>query len=102
MQICTSTETPAVKYSITVTPDFCWKLLLFKKEIPLSPLFQTIPPAITTVANLQFLLSVLQNSSICVGNQDDKFTELITEREGKFLSTTGSTTAQACKPTCRQ
>ena len=90
-----------VFFSIRVNADFSWLLLLLGHNISpnMSPFLQQFPQYVMSVDDVRFILSKLNASRICVGNEDDKFSVLVQKNEGKFMNAAGtiSQTSSSCK-----
>ena len=83
-KLCLSTS--SLYFSIRISSDFSWTLLLLGQHIQSTscPFLQQLPEVLDTVANVGAVISALDSSSICIGNNDTKFFDLLKSRKGAF------------------
>ena len=79
-----------INISLIVDKDLRWKVLVGRREVEvlLEPLAQ-IPSLLSSLAVLKQIVSILDESVVCVGNQDDKYSSLLSSRKGYFHDISG-------------
>ena len=79
--------------SVTVADDRTWRASCNGHLIPVdAPFLSTIPRRIATAQSLQNLLEKVENGTVCSGNTDAEFVEMINSKRGKATAADGKTT----------
>ena len=78
-------------FNLRINADFSWILLLLGKYInPATTTFlQQFPQLTVSVADIKRVIQMLDSSRVCIGNGDDKFSNLVMKNEGKFRNQSG-------------
>ena len=86
-----SSDLPSVTFSICIDEECRWRLMLGDKEINKEDcdMLSKYPCVLGCVDDVLLLLKGIDGSSLCVGNSDDRFSELVDARKGKFLDKYG-------------
>ena len=79
-------------FSLRVKADFSWSLCLLEEQIDttLSPFASQLPQFTVSVADIEVIIKELDAGTICVGNNDAKFSTLIEKHDGKFMNVAGT------------
>ena len=77
-----------VKFSVVIGDDLTWTLylgstLLLPSQVPF------VPASLVSLSLVTRLLNVLDNCSVCIGNDDNKFAPLAEKHNGKFYDQSG-------------
>ena len=77
---------------ITIFPDFTWTIQKGQKQIPVlqTALLGAIPSTLQSVREVTQVLSLVDASKCCKGNDDAQFLDLAAWREGKFMNYSGT------------
>ena len=89
-----SSEPMKVSHSIMINPDMTWKVYVHGNKVPChrnTPLSQ-FPDKLSS-ESLQSLISVVDGASVCPGNPDKKFIDMVKAKKGVLKSTGGNQTA---------
>lgn len=78
--------------TLVIKKDLTWSVHVHGKKVrsEQSKLLRTIPPVLTSVADLQRVIDVLSHSSICIGNPHKDFISMCKARGGDFKSRGGN------------
>lgn len=82
-----------VLFSITIFPNFTWKLRIGRHNnvnTANSMVLGTLPDTLKAVRDVMAVVDVLQNSTFCIGNPDERFRRLAEWKKGKFTDASGS------------
>ncbi|SMN01584.1 hypothetical protein SPONN_2650 [uncultured Candidatus Thioglobus sp.] len=81
-------------YTVTISSDFTWKIRIGRNEVAIeeNDLLRYSSGSLCSVQSVVRVVSVLDGSKFCVGNPDDKFTNLVQRRKGKFMDKSGNCT----------
>ena len=82
-----------VSQCLSVSSDCTWKLIVHGQQVSHSLLSSL--PAKLTHEQLQRLINTLESSSVCPGNPDEKFVELIKAKKGKIMNAKRKSVAAA-------
>lgn len=79
-------------FSLRISSDFSWTLLLLGQSIEPTTcqMLMQLPEVLCTVKNVKAVIRALDGSSICIGNNDGKFLDLLKSRKGTFKDQHGS------------
>ena len=112
-EICLCKLVPAVGLSsrtcvskcLLVTADFSWSMHVHGLSVDLQQCtaLKTVPKQLN-VHWFKMLVAQLDAMSVCSGNSDTKFTDMLESKNGKIVSCTGATTAYLdtiCQKTVR-
>jgi hypothetical protein len=77
---------------VTISSNFTWRVSVGQMEVPIcdSASLQNVPSLLTSSKRVIDLLVLLESCKLCVGNPDEKFSKLVTQRDGKFTDRTGN------------
>ena len=82
-----------VSYSVHITEDFQWRLICRGRSVPhpeACPLLRSVPSALKSVTDVVQILTLLNTSTVCEGNTDERFHCLSNSRKGHFMDPTGT------------
>ena len=91
--LCCSNANVIVKYTLRIENDCSWSIWLHDKHI--NPVQHTLllsvcmPDKLTTPEDILSLITVLENAKVCIGHPDEKYHNLLRQRDGKFYEQTG-------------
>lgn len=80
-----------VSYSVHITEDFQWRLICRGRSVPhpeACPLLRSVPSALKSVTDVVQILTLLNTSTVCEGNADERFHCLSNSRKGRFMDPT--------------
>lgn len=82
-----SAQPTNVSYMLKICPDHSWTLLVGLKQVVVqqSQLLQGIPGLLHTVDDIVSIVTLVSGSKFCAGNPDDKFKNLVSHYNGKFM-----------------
>ena len=81
----------AVQYMLKISSDFTWTVKKGQIVIPTRcSIFSDIALEMNTVKSVIEILTLLDTSKLCCGNNDEKFMELSAWRGGKFMDLSGT------------
>ena len=95
ISFCKVDECDKMSHCITVSADCSWNVCVYGHKIQPQncTLLNSIPSRIDH-RSVSHLMSVIDSSSICKGNEDEKFLDMIARRKEKnIVSADGSTVA---------
>ena len=98
----TSDEAAEVYITIIIYSDLSWKCCYYDKEVKTSSFITSLPSMIKDATMIPQLITNLTQAQVCIGNHDKNFISMSAERNGRFMSTTGNTTAIAPQETPQQ
>ena len=79
-----------VLYLVTVSVDFTWRVRRGEREVPREcELLIASPELLRSVEAVTQIIQILDSCKLCVGNEDECFSELIAWRGGKFMDRSG-------------
>lgn len=80
-----------IELNLKIHSDFSWTLHSFRRPVDISNCYalQTLPPELTSMANVGSIINILEKCIVCVGNNDEKFSELTKIRKGVFKDQSG-------------
>ena len=86
-----SSNVPSVTFSLCITDEYQWKLVLGGKEInkEYCEILNKHPCTLRCVDDVLLVLKDIDTSQLCGGNSDDRFSELVDARKGKFVDVDG-------------
>lgn len=79
-----------ITYNVMVGSDFSWQVSLRGHNLSSIPALECLPPAITSLADAEEILSLLNSSSVCIGNPDEKYSAVASTRKGVFMNPRGT------------
>ena len=87
---CNSSREIAILYSIIITPDHHWTLVVHGRQVDQTKcsVLANIPKQLS-VQTLQSLLSLLDTCNICAGHPEENFIKMAESRKGKLLTRNG-------------
>lgn len=92
---------PSFRFSLTVEMDLTWKLHVLNEPVPLhSSVCHGTPNKLCTISDTQDLLLRVNSSSMCIGNPDCQFTEMMQRRKGVIMDKTGVTSCTCINVVC--
>ncbi len=79
-------------FNLRINADFSWILLLLGKYInPATTTYLKQCPQLTmSVADVEKIIQKIDCSQVCIGNGDEKFSNLVKKNEGKFKNMLGN------------
>ena len=78
------------RFSLTIEGDLTWKLHVFGVLVPPhSCICGSTPDTLSTVCDVQSLLTKVNSSVVCTGNPDSRFTEMVVKRKGVIMDRAG-------------
>ena len=96
VQFCriSTRSTCHVSQCLSVNSDCTWKLIVHGQQVSRKScsLLSSFPAKLTH-EQLQRLINTLESSSVCPGNPDEKFVELIKVKKGKIMNAKGKNVA---------
>ena len=79
-----------VLYLVSVSVDFTWRVRRGEREVPREcELLIGSPELLQSVEAVTQILQLLDGCKLCIGNEDECFSELIAWRGGKFMDRSG-------------
>ena len=75
-------------FTVEVLSDLQWNAVVPNKHL-FPNMFNGLPSTITTIKDLQLVLSFLSGCTICSGNADPKFAPIVAKSKGIFKDRTG-------------
>ncbi len=87
-----SLQAPEVTLSVRVLQDFTWMLFFCGRQVLPNrcQVLGHVPSQLVSVAAVTDLLKVIDDSQVCSGNSDEKFSTLALSRKGVFKDPTGN------------
>ena len=81
-----------VSFSVTIASDFSWSLTLYGHTIEVvgTDVLHGIPVILSSVKGVCTVISALQESSVCIGNVEQKYITLIEHNKGSMKSSSGT------------
>lgn len=85
------TASADVMYMVTISCDFTWKVCIGQTDVPICECeaLHNAPSLLTSPRQVVQLLALIESCKVCVGNADKKFSELVVQRNGKFIDKSG-------------
>jgi len=81
---------PSFRLSLIIEGDFTWKLHSLNQTVPQhSSVYHGTPDKLCTLSDVQDLLQRVNSSSMCIGNPDSHFIEMMKRRKGVIMDKTG-------------
>ncbi len=82
---------PRVDVTLVVEANLAWKVYFHDQrlEVDHCPTLAGMPPTVRSPADVANLLSVVDNSQVCIGNPDEKFLPIVQRHQGQLLDPTG-------------
>ena len=78
------------RFSLTIEGDLTWKLHVLGVLVPPhSCICGSTPDTLSTVCDVQSLLTKVNSSVVCTGNPDFRFTEMVVKRKGVIMDRAG-------------
>lgn len=78
---CAATTQPSkFLYDLTIKEDFTWELLIHGCKVKCENLLSSFPDKLTHSNQVLDLVHLLDNATICPGNPDKKFVEMVSSR----------------------
>ena len=88
-----SSPTPVredVHFSLRIHANLSWKVLLLGQSISTTcPMLLHLPQALSSVLDVEVVLKALDTSTVCLGNDDAKFSDLANSHAGTFMDASG-------------
>ncbi|XP_070540759.1 uncharacterized protein [Ptychodera flava] len=79
-------EELTVSRSVAVSEDLSWKVRVHGRPIPKThTIFEGLPPIIDSLQTLNKLVSLISDSSVCIGNADEVFLVLHKSKDRKIV-----------------
>ena len=82
-------KSPSFRFSLIIGRDFTWKLHVLGVPAPSCNICANTPDKLTTLSEVQDLLIKVDNCSVCTGNTDNRFVEMMKRRKGVIMGRTG-------------
>ena len=81
-----------VSFSVTIASDFSWSLTLYGHTIEVvgTDVLHGVPVILSSVKGVCTVISALQESSVCVGNVEQKYITLIEHNKCSMKSSSGT------------
>ncbi len=93
-QSSSSSQPPIITHSLRVNADLSWKLTVHGHEVtPTSTTLLSNIPEHINASTIMNLLSILEKCSICPGNCDERFVDMVNAHKGKLLARSGEVRA---------
>ena len=86
-------EGAKISNSLVVEPDFTWKVYVYGKEVPQFCSILRICDKKLNTSSLNKLLTVIDESKVCVGHPEERFVSLIKARKGQIKRADGTVSA---------
>ena len=77
-----------IRFSIRINEDRTWVVSIMGSTQEL-PIFAEQSKTITTIADLKAIVNSINQSTLCCGNNDGKYEELISSKKGIFMDQSG-------------
>ena len=86
-----SAVTPSISFTLKVAKDLSWTLFFYNQRIEAdsSSALTSTRSVLRSPADLTGLMTIVSDSSLCVGNPDDRFRPLLSRRQGVFMDQHG-------------
>ena len=85
-----SGQVPTVLYMVTIMDDFAWTVRRGENMVSKKgDVFTGAPCLLQSVESITDVLSRLDHCKLCIGNSDEKFSDLIAWRGGTFMDQSG-------------
>ena len=79
-----------VHFSLRIHADLSWKVLLLGQSISTTcPMLLDLPQTLSSVLDVEVVLKALDTSTVCLGNDDAKFSHLAKSHAGTFMDASG-------------
>ena len=80
-------------YSLKIDANFSWTLHYREFELTSErcPVLAGLPAILNSVSRVQDIFTILSKSTTCVGNSDQRFLDLASQRGGHFNNSQGMT-----------
>lgn len=77
--------------SLVIHQDCSWQVQTEGKRLTCSSsMLSVLPQVVSSVADVQNIITFIDSCTTCAGNDDEKFTPLIAARKGAFMDASGN------------